>query len=262
MVIILLFSIDAALVLNLCEFGSTLLVHAFLKVTAHSAVSFTDLSEDVRLVSLLVEGLLECTLFVHPVLTVHLLINLRFLVLLVPLLFLLHCLLEQNVSLALLVHVLQQVDAGLVFSAPLLFAGVPLLFVLDLCQLFSVALDSVLVICNFLVVALELLDFTTAGKSFIGFNLLDVSLTFKGSLKEHLIASALVLSCSLAKLLLGSVVRNELEIPLTVEKESLLGVLLLFLLLDGPLLAEHGLLSGDELLLLLTLDLSGLLLPV
>ena len=76
LVIILLFVCDAALVLDLSKLGSTLLVHAVLKVATHRAISLSDLSKDVSLVSLLVHGFLEGALLMHPVLTVNLLIDL------------------------------------------------------------------------------------------------------------------------------------------------------------------------------------------
>ena len=56
--IIVLFHVDASLVLDLGEFGGTFLIHAVLEVAAHSAVSFSDLTEDVRLVRLAIKGLL------------------------------------------------------------------------------------------------------------------------------------------------------------------------------------------------------------
>ena len=76
LVIILLFVCDAALVLDLSKLGSTLLVHAVLKVATHRAIPLSDLSKDVSLVSLLVHGFLEGALLMHPVLTVNLLIDL------------------------------------------------------------------------------------------------------------------------------------------------------------------------------------------
>ena len=56
--IIVLFHVNASLVLDLGEFGGTFLIHAVLEVATHSAVSFTDLTEDISLVSLAIKGLL------------------------------------------------------------------------------------------------------------------------------------------------------------------------------------------------------------
>ncbi len=55
---------------------------------------------------------------------------------------------------------------------------------------------------------------------------------------------------------------NQLQVALTVQKETLLGIHLLFLLFNSPLLTEHGLLSLDEVLLSTTLHLTSILLPV
>ena len=56
--IIVLFRSNASLVLDLGKFGGTFFVHAVLEVAAHSAVSLSDLAENVSLVSLFIEGLL------------------------------------------------------------------------------------------------------------------------------------------------------------------------------------------------------------
>lgn len=52
-----------------------------------------------------------------------------------PVSFLLHRLFQQDVLLTVLVDVLEEVDAGLVFTAPLLLASIPLLLVFILRQL-------------------------------------------------------------------------------------------------------------------------------
>ena len=56
--IIVLFHVDASLVLDLCEFGGTFFIHAVLEIAAHSAVSLADLTEDISLVRLAIKGLL------------------------------------------------------------------------------------------------------------------------------------------------------------------------------------------------------------
>ena len=55
---------------------------------------------------------------------------------------------------------------------------------------------------------------------------------------------------------------NELKVTLTVKQELLIHVSLFFLFLDGPLSAEHILLLSNHNLLLITLDLTCVLLPV
>ena len=174
----------------------------------------------------------------------------------------LHLLLQQDVVLAVLVHVLQQVDTGLIFASPLLLAGVPLLLVLLLSEFVDVLLESLLVAFNSVVVLLELLDLPTAGKSLISFELLDVALARQSLIEEHLIAVLLLHLSMLAELLLSGVVADELKVPLAVQQELLVRVVLLLLFLDSPLVFKHVLLTGNEFVLLGALDLAGILLPV
>lgn len=162
-IIILLLTLDASLVLNLGQFGSPLFIHAILQVTAHSAISLTHLAKHISLVSLLVDGFLKSTLFMHAVLTVNLGVNLVLIVLSKPFLLFFHGLLEKDILLAILVNVLKQVDSGLVFTSPLLLTVVPLLFVLFLSQLINASFISCLVVLNIIVMLLELLDFSPAG---------------------------------------------------------------------------------------------------
>ncbi|MCP4556334.1 MAG: hypothetical protein GY836_13010 [Herbaspirillum sp.] len=161
-VIILLFALDASLVLDLSELCGTFLVHAILEVTAHSAISLTHLTKNISLVSLLVNSLLEGVLLMHTVLTINLCINLLLIVLPEPFCLFLHCLLKQNILLTILVNVLEQVDSSLVFTTPLLFTVVPLLFVLFLSQLVNASLISCLIALDVIVMSLELLDFSPA----------------------------------------------------------------------------------------------------
>ena len=140
LIIILLLAPDATLVLNLCEFGSALFIHAILEVAAHSAISLTDLAEDVSLVGLLLVGDLKLVLFVSSVLSVDLGIDLVLVVLLEPLSLLLEGLLKKYVLLTVLVDVLEEVDTSLILTTPLLFTSVPLVLVLLLSQLVNHAL--------------------------------------------------------------------------------------------------------------------------
>ena len=64
------------------------------------------------------------------------------------------------------------------------------------------------------------------------------------------------------KRLLSGIMANQLEVPLTVKHESLLGILLFLLFLNGPLLTKHRLLVTDQLLFLLALHITCILLPV
>lgn len=55
--IIVLFHLNASLVLDFSKFGGTFFVHAVLEVAAHSAVSLADLAENVSLMSLAIVSL-------------------------------------------------------------------------------------------------------------------------------------------------------------------------------------------------------------
>lgn len=172
-VIILLFALDASLVLDLSELCCTFLVHAVLEITAHSAISLTYLTENIGLVSLLVNSLLESVFLMHTVLTVNLSINLLLIVVPKPLCLFLHCLLEQNILLTILVNVFEQVDSSLILTTPLLFTVVPLLLVLFLGQLVDASLISCLIALDVIVMSLEFLNFSSAGQSLFSFNLLN-----------------------------------------------------------------------------------------
>ena len=64
------------------------------------------------------------------------------------------------------------------------------------------------------------------------------------------------------KRLLSGIMANQLEVPLTVKQESLLGILLLFLLFNFPLFTKHSLLVTNQLIFLLALHITCILLPV
>ena len=133
------------MVLNLGEFGGTLLVHAVLKVAAHRPVTLTHLAEHISLVRLAVDGLLEGALLVRLVLSLDLRVNLLLLVVLQPVSLSLERLLQEDVLLTVLVHVFEKIDASLVLTAPLLLTSVPLLFILLGSQLLDVSFVSGLV---------------------------------------------------------------------------------------------------------------------
>ena len=260
--IIVLFDINASLVLDFSEFRSALLVHAILQVASHRAVTLAYLAKHVRLVSLLVEGLLESALFVRLVLTFDVSIDLPFVVLLEPIGLFLHSLLQQDVLFTVLVHVLEQVDTGLVLTTPLLLTSVPLLFVFNLSELVDHLLVRLLVRLRVLVMSLEFLDLSATSQAFFKLNLLDSTFTLQCSFKQNLVATAFSLLSLFSELLLEGVVLDQLEVTLAVEQELLVVILLLFLLFDGPLLAKHGLLLGNKTFLFIALELSRVLLPV
>ena len=196
------------------------------------------------------------------VLLVNLSINALLFMVAEPVGFFLQSLLEKNVLLTVLIHVLEEVDTGLVFTSPLLFTSVPLLLVFLLSKFINSAFVGGSIACRVLIMGLEFLDLTTSFQTLILLVLLDSLLTTKGLVKEHLIAALLLLASSFSKLLLGGVMGNQLQVSLAVKKESLVSIKLLLLLFDRPLLLKHGLLILDEISLLLSLHLTGVFLPV
>ena len=242
------------MVFNLGELGGTLFIHAILEITSHGTVTLTNLAKHISLVSLLLIGLSEGVLLVCPVLPVHLSVDLLLVMILQPVSFVLESLLQKNVLLAVLIHVLKQVNASLVFTTPLLFASVPLLFVLNLGELINHLLVGQLVGRSVLVVLLKLLDLTTTSQALFRLDLLHSLLALKSSIEKNLITVAIDLLGLLTELLLCGIVGDELEVTLTVQQELLVSVSLLLGFLDGPLLTEHGLFLRDQFLLLFTLN--------
>ena len=99
------------------------------------------------------------------VLSLDISIDLGLVVVLEPLSLILESLLEEDVLLAILVHILQEVDTGLVLTTPLLLTSIPLFLVFLLNKSFNLALVRGLVRSSILVMLLELLDFPTASQS-------------------------------------------------------------------------------------------------
>ena len=165
---------------------------------------------------LLVKGFLEGSLLVCPVLAVNLIVDLRLVVLFMPFSLLLHGLLEKDVLLSILVHVLEEVDTSLVLTTPLLLACVPLLLVLFLSKGLKMALLCCLVSLDVLVMALQLLDFVAAGQTLSSFEVFNSLLTRKGGRQQLLVSFEFHLSGLLSQLLLSSVVSDELQVALTV----------------------------------------------
>lgn len=99
------------------------------------------------------------------VLSIDISIDLGLVMVLEPCSLTLESLLEEDVLLAILVHILQEVDTGLVFTTPLLLTSIPLFLVFLLNKSFNLALIRSLVRSSILVMLLELLDFPTASQS-------------------------------------------------------------------------------------------------
>ena len=261
-VVVVLFGLDAALVLKLSKLGGALLVHNLLQVAAHGAVALANLPQDVGLVTLLSNAGLDHLVLEGVVLTLDLALHVLALVILHPLVLLLLLLVLVHRLLAGRKHVLQQVGAGLVLAVPLLLAHVPLLRVLlgnevvnhrCVCQLIGTGLASELLklhgLSSVLVVRvlLDLFDSGLAGETLV----------------QQLEVALLLGELSLVvKLLFLLVVGNEVLVALQVQNVLFIFVLLLASLLDSPLLGEHGALLHGAVGVLLLLDHVGLLLPV
>lgn len=183
----LLFGLNSASVFELGELSSTLLVHFFLKVPAHGSVTFVNLLEDVRLMSLACLSSIQLLLLVKLVLSLDLCIDCRLLMINQPLLFLFTSLLEHNISLAVSVYVLQEIDAGLVFSAPLLFPRFPLLSVLDCNQIIDHLFISGFILLALIVIFLQFKDILFTGFPFQLFEPFKSCLSLKRLFEHRLI---------------------------------------------------------------------------
>lgn len=181
--VLLLLMVDTLLVLDLRELGCPLLVHFVLQVAAHGPITLANLTEDVSLVALLVHGGRHCLLFVSNGLPHDFGIVLRLFVVLEPRGLLLQLLLEKDVLLAVLVDVLHQVNASLVFAAPLGFLGFPLLDIFVLDELLDHFFIGRLVLSLLAVVLLELDDLISESLLLGSFNVLDISFSLHGSCK-------------------------------------------------------------------------------
>lgn len=115
------FALDATLVLEFGQFSGTLLVHDFLEIAAHGAITLSHLTQDVGLVRLLGKAGLEHLVLVGLVLSVDLFLHVSPLVLLQPLILLLLFLVQSNFLLATGEHALQQVNTRGILTVPLLF---------------------------------------------------------------------------------------------------------------------------------------------
>ena len=85
---------NASLVLDFGQFGGSFVVHALLELPAHCPVALTDLAQNVSLMGLLLVGDPEGVLFVRSVLSLNIRIIRLLVMLLEPLSFLRHSLLE------------------------------------------------------------------------------------------------------------------------------------------------------------------------
>jgi len=196
------------------------------------------------------------------VLALDFVVDQLFVVILEPLSLTLHLLLQLDISITVLVNVLEKVGASLVFASPLSLTGVPLLLILVSNEAFDHSLVFFLVVLALLVEALKSHDLFTSGESLLLLKSSDSFLSFESSSEHVLITSFIKLKSSSVESTFLFVVSNKVLVALSVELK-LLG-LHIFLLssFDLPLVFKHALLFVSQFSLFLTLNLSGVSLPV
>jgi hypothetical protein len=101
------------------------------------SVTLTNLSENVSLVGLLGHGSLSFLFCISDVLKLDLLVKFLLFVVFNPVSFVSLCFLELDIDFTMLVNILEQINAGLVFSAPLSFSLTLDFLTLDLSQIFN-----------------------------------------------------------------------------------------------------------------------------
>ena len=176
--VVVLFDLNASLVLQLSQLSRSLLIHQLLKLASHRAVPFTHLSKHVGLVHLLHHARLDHLVLVGLVLTFNLRFHILPLIRLHPLLLAFEFLLQLDLLLSVRVNILQQVDACLVLTVPLLLASLPLLCVLLSHQLVNHLLVGLLVLALLLGELLQLDGLSTVTHSLIKLQLFECLLSF------------------------------------------------------------------------------------
>lgn len=254
--------VDATLVLKLCKLRGAFVIHFVLKVSAHGAVSLTNLAQDVSLVGLFVDGILQFLLLVGKVLTFNLGIDVLLFVIFEPVSLLLLLFFKFNISFAVMVNVFEKVNASLVLTAPLLLTLVPLLLVFVSDELVDHFFISILISLLRLVVFLKFSDFVAAGEAFIGFELLKFLFVGKGLSEKSLVALSFSFFCLFTEGFLGVVVLDEFEVTFFVKQKTLpFGFALLFGL-SLPLVVKHLLFLTSSVSFTSSLIVTLLLLPV
>lgn len=186
--VVVLFGLDASLVFQFCQLGRSLLVHNFLQFTAHGAVSFSYLTQNVCLVHLLGNASLDHLLFVGTILALNFSFHILALILFHPLLLFLLLLLEFDMLFSVLVNILKQVDAGLVLTVPLPFALLPLLGVFLRHKLVYHPFVGLFVSLLLRGILLKLNGLPAMRHLFFVFNLLNHSFAFNCSLQKLQVA--------------------------------------------------------------------------
>lgn len=193
-------SCNFPLVFKLSQSRCSLLVHFLLQVLSLHSVFFVHLLQDIKLMCLASKGLLSSSCFVFCILLGNCSFHLCSLIILEPVGFALFLLLQKNIFLARLIHILQQIDTSLIFSLPL---GIPhfVLSVRLFCNFFVNCLfESCLIVRVLFIVLLQFQDLSSS-LSLFSFFKIDQSLFFDEiSLKELFISLLLSIELDLAKL--------------------------------------------------------------
>ena len=260
LLVVVFFSLDASLVLELSQFGGSFLVHHLLQLASHGAVTLAHLAKHISLMHLLHHARLDHLLLVGLVLSFDLCLHVLALELLHPLGLLLELLLQFNVLLAVSIHILKQVNARLVLPVPLLLTGFPLLGVLFSYEFVNHLLVGLLVLSDLLRVLLELDCLGAVLHSLLILKLLQCLLVFEGRVEQLQVALLLRQLRLLTKKFLLLVMFNKSKVALTEQDMALFLNLLLALSLDLPLFLEHLTLGFQiEFVLILLLLLRGAL---
>lgn len=201
-------------------------------------------------------------IFEQLVLTSGVIVNKLLILVLEPLFFPLFSLFEQNILFAVGVHILEQVNSGLVLSPPLLLACIPLLCIFLGNKVINHLFVSCLVNASLVVVLLKLDHLSLSRLLLFFFETFKRSFSSKSLFKHSLVTLLLGKVCQLSDLLLLSIVLDQLKVALTVQQELLVLSLLVFRVFSGPLFSEHFTLTLYGLDLCTSLVVAGLLLPL
>ena len=216
LLVVVLFGLDAPLVLQLSELSSSLFIHNLLKFPAHGSVAFPNLTEHICLVHLLCKTSFNHLLLIRSVLSLNLSLHVLTLVLLLPLFVLLFLLFKVNVLLSVLVDIFHQVNASLIFAVPLLLTVFPLFSILFFDKLVNHFLVGIFVSLNLSGIFLKLNCFSTMRHFFFVLDLFDCALSFKSSLQQLQVALSFGHLCLRLKCFFLFIVLEKTKITLAI----------------------------------------------
>ena len=216
LLVVVLFSLDAPLVLQLSELSGSLFIHNLLKFPAHCSVAFSNLTEYVRIVHLLCKTSFNHLLFISSVLSFNFSFHILTLILLLPFFILFFLLFKFNVLLPVLVDIFHQVYACLVFAIPLFFTLFPLFSIFFFDKFVNHLLIGIFVSLNLGSIFLKFNSFSTMRHFFFVLNLFDCALSFKCSLQQLQVTLSLCHLCLRFKCFLLFIVFKKAKITFSV----------------------------------------------